>query len=610
MFSTAIFRVDLIRNSRRLRHFIIRVVYALGLLMVMGWIYAEMFNSYSNVNERSQLANFAAAFFITFAWLQLIGVVLMTPGLMANIIAEERQRRTIDYLLTSELSNFEIVMGKLMARLLYMTQFLIVSLPILAILQLLGGIETESLLLVFALGVSTMVFIACVSLLISATHERTQTAIGRCYFVVLLGLLLPFLLSWVVMFVAAVSTGSPSVLYWYWDVIGYYLFAWNPFYVMTEQFWVMAMSGQTGRFLDAGTVFTMIGYHAAISAVCVAITVYRLRRSVVNSKAVAAPKARGESRRWWRFQLSDTNPMFWKEMHLAGSSAGRTWIGWFLALLGPVLWLGLSGFMYVYDWMLYFQYNSLYGRHSSNEPSFYGMWVITSGVIFGMLACLVASVRGASSVASERERDTWLSLIASPLSGTQIVWAKIAGALWGTRWLAVVMALLLIALIPRDLQFMPSLILFPVTAFTLVFFFAALGVRFSLTSSTSTKAIGWTLAVAFTVSGLYLMCCMPIFFAGPGDESLLVIFSPCVPFLLSCSLIAGPVLNDGYVEEAIVAAYVIGTVGYLIAAFVIANSTAFNFDELVGRVTRRADGGLRPYRQPSPPPSLPPMPPV
>lgn len=606
MFSTAIFRVDLIRNSRRLRHFIIRVVYALGLLMVMGWIYAEMVDSYSNVNERTQLANFAAAFFITFAWLQLIGVVLMTPGLMANIIAEERQRQTIDYLLTSRLSNFEIVMGKLMARLLYMTQFLIVSLPILAILQLLGGIETESLLLVFAIGVSTMIFIACVSLLISATHERTQTAIGRCYFVVFLGLLTPFLFSWVVLFVSAVTTGSPGGMYWFWDSLGYYLFAWNPFYVMTEQFWVVASTGKVGRFLELESVLTMIGYHMAISAVCVGITVFRLRRSVVHSRVTAAPKPRVEQRRWWRFQLSDANPIFWKEMHLAGSAAGRTWIGWFFALLGPVLWLVLSGFMYVYDWILYFHYNQMWGHNRSYEPGFYGMWVMTSGVIFGLLACLVASVRGASSVASERERDTWLSLIATPLSGTQIIWAKIAGAMWGTRWLAVVMALLLIALIPRDLYFVPSLILFPLTAFILVFFFAALGVRFSLTSSTSTKAIGWTLAVGFTVSGLYLLCCMPIFFSGSGDDGLIIIFSPCIPFLLSCSLIAGPVMLDGHLEEMVVVAFVIGNVGYFIAAMVIANSTALGFDELVGRVTRRPDGGLRPYREPSPPPQQPP----
>ena len=43
---------------------------------------------------------------------------------------------------------------------------------------------------------------------------------------------------------------------------------------------------------------------------------------------------------------------------------------------------------------------------------------------------------------AERERDTWISLVATPLTGREIVRAKLLGAVWGVRHAAAVAALL------------------------------------------------------------------------------------------------------------------------------------------------------------------------
>ena len=45
----------------------------------------------------------------------------------------------------------------------------------------------------------------------------------------------------------------------------------------------------------------------------------------------------------------------------------------------------------------------------------------------------------AAGVVAEREEDTWTSLIATPLSGEEILRAKMFGAVWGTRWLGVLL---------------------------------------------------------------------------------------------------------------------------------------------------------------------------
>ena len=52
-----------------------------------------------------------------------------------------------------------------------------------------------------------------------------------------------------------------------------------------------------------------------------------------------------------------------------------------------------------------------------------------------VLGGLGAAIAAACGITSEREQDTWISLISTPLSGEEIVRAKMIGAAWRMRWL-------------------------------------------------------------------------------------------------------------------------------------------------------------------------------
>ena len=52
---------------------------------------------------------------------QEILVLLLTPALVAGVIADEKQRKTLHYLMASQLTSAEIVLGKLLVRMLYVT---------------------------------------------------------------------------------------------------------------------------------------------------------------------------------------------------------------------------------------------------------------------------------------------------------------------------------------------------------------------------------------------------------------------------------------------------------------------------------------------------------
>ena len=70
-------------------------------------------------SEFNFLAETAEEIFSTFLTTQVVAVLALTPAMVAGTIADEKQRKTLHYLLASQLSSLEIVGGKLAARLLH-----------------------------------------------------------------------------------------------------------------------------------------------------------------------------------------------------------------------------------------------------------------------------------------------------------------------------------------------------------------------------------------------------------------------------------------------------------------------------------------------------------
>ena len=107
---------------------------------------------------------------------QEILVLVLTPALVAGVIADEKQRKTLHYLMASRLTSAEIVLGKLLVRMLYVTVLLGVSLPVLSLLVLLGGVDPLLVLLSCGATLSTGWFLASLSIWVSTIARRVREA--------------------------------------------------------------------------------------------------------------------------------------------------------------------------------------------------------------------------------------------------------------------------------------------------------------------------------------------------------------------------------------------------------------------------------------------------
>lgn len=137
-----VFSREVATAPRRLRFYLFRAGYpaALLLLMCTAW---QVLAGTRVVQGAGEFARFGAILFQILAPLQLT-IVLFSGALMAaSAVAREKDRRTFDLLLLTNLTNSELVLGKLLASLLSILLMIGASIPLFLLSMLFGGISPE-----------------------------------------------------------------------------------------------------------------------------------------------------------------------------------------------------------------------------------------------------------------------------------------------------------------------------------------------------------------------------------------------------------------------------------------------------------------------------------
>ncbi len=299
MLAGPIFSLETVTSARRPRYFVVRVLYAIALLVALCSVYS-MWSSFERKLTYHDFAEFGAAFFNSFAALQLLIVVGLGPGLVAGTIAQERERRTIEYLFATDLSDSEIVLGKLTARLLLLFYLVLVGLPILSIAMLLGGISPTRLALVFLMTASSMLMITGLSMAVSVWTPRARDAITRTYLLVLALLVLPPL-----------ATGVRGLVPYWLDVVLSPLVSAG---LLVNPLWTLAQWGTPDPVGLSGVwsaAWPLVTSQLAIGGISLAAAVWGVRR--VHLKHSSRGKTSLAWPRLWRPQLEE-HPMIWKEL--------------------------------------------------------------------------------------------------------------------------------------------------------------------------------------------------------------------------------------------------------------------------------------------------------
>jgi hypothetical protein len=121
-----------------------------------------------------------------FAVLQLTLTLFFAPIFTAASVAHEKDRRTFILLLMTDLSDLEVVLGKLLAGLMNILAMLAAGTGLLAICMLLGGISFGQVLTLFAVTASSGVAGGAMGTLVALWRDRTFQSISLTILMVVL----------------------------------------------------------------------------------------------------------------------------------------------------------------------------------------------------------------------------------------------------------------------------------------------------------------------------------------------------------------------------------------------------------------------------------------
>ena len=573
-----VFKTELVSAARQRRYFWLRGVFAALLLFVL-WICVTGSHSIDQGLTTKQAASLANTFFVSFAWLSMLLTLLVVPAIAAGAIATERERRTIEYLFATDLSNAEIVLSKLFGKLLIVGKLLVVALPVLAIFRLMGGIEGSILLWYFAALASTATLFTVGAVTISVWSPRARDAVIRVYLVEAVVLLLPWLMVSLQVFM---PTGSPAIdwLLGWVVILGGWGISINPFTILA------LVSNGFGPGMGVQTTWGPIWIQLGLSAVLCLVAVLAVRR--VHLRAISSSGASDKKRKWELPQFRPAlgaHPMMWKEMFARSAATklgllGRISLGVIvLAALGTAIVSYLSVVFEYYGPYNYRNKGSMYLDMSASLAT-----MLSSGMV------LLMGLRAASLITYEKERDCWLSLISTPLTGNEIVYAKALGNLYAFRWLLapiVIIWLLQLSLSPEFILAIP----FHLATLAVTGLFATLvGLNFSIQFKSSLKAIGGTIATVGFVAGGYLMCCcVPLAVSSGGEDIFKLAVSGCIPFL---QWAPAHIVVEGVDEydSFILVDYILGMIFYGVTCGVLYGNLINNFEQIVGRTHRPEPG--------------------
>jgi ABC-type transport system involved in multi-copper enzyme maturation permease subunit len=408
-----------------------------------------------------------------------------------------------------------------------------------------GGISPERLLMSFVITLSTMVSVATLGMAISVTAPRVRDAIGRIYVILFALLVLPTIV--VQTFLSTMQFSLRGSQPWWVDLVREVnrpLVDANPLATLFAAV-VRPPYGSTIWTDRWEPVFTMVGYQAVFSALMAAFALWGVRRIHLASVSKVPSK--------WRFRLRllprrgiGNFPMIWKESR--ASESGGNW-----GIAGQIAVVLIVGVILAFVVWTFF-------TEQFNE--FQGMAVAMST----LLACgglLMTGARAACSITGERERDTWVTLLSTPIESNEIISSKIIGSIWAYRSGVMALAMIWILQIIHDPYAVLGVVLMAGTLAVLLVFASSLGTLYSLSLRNSARSIGATLGTMLAIGGGYMMCCGPVMMIGRGGE---FIISACVPFLLAFpggAIVRAPNEPPG----EMVVAYIFGTFCYAIGGF-------------------------------------------
>src|SRR5438105_3191271 len=179
-------------GGKRKRDLLFRCVYLGVLLFLVCFL---LLQSSGSMTDLAQMSKQSTEIFFYMSYVQLGLVALLAPIFTAGAITQEKDSQTYDILLSTPLTNGQIVLGSLLSRLFFVLALLVSGIPIFSITQIFGGVAVSSISLSFLIASATAFVTAALAMAIATFKVGTRRTIFSFYLFVMIYLVGLFLLD-------------------------------------------------------------------------------------------------------------------------------------------------------------------------------------------------------------------------------------------------------------------------------------------------------------------------------------------------------------------------------------------------------------------------------
>lgn len=469
-----IFDKELRVSSRRRRNYILRFFYpiCLTLFVALVWVYTVDISG-SVVYRASRMAEAATTIIATIIGFQFVAIQIIAVIMLSSAISDEIQHQTLGTLMTTPISSFQIVLGKLFSKLLQLILLLVISLPLMAIVRVFGGVPWKFVVTGLCITLTAGLFAGSLSLFLSVGLSRAYAVMIKTFFLLF-------------------------VLFAFVPVLGYYLFDkllpsmstetqftllmyFNPFVALQYSFNRMAMPV---GFTFHWPIHCLIMLTA--STLLLAYTIRVVRRIAIRQatgdlnlsrKKIRSGKSKNSSSQSHPPVVSSATlrpvkgqAVCWKESRTSLIKGGRR--------------KGMIGLAAAVIALL-----ATYGMQWHNRILDEGYVHNTYISIFMFMGLIYTIVISATSITTEKESRTWPLLLTTTLNDWQILFGKAYGVLRRCLpiWLFLIGHLLLF--IARKYIHVLALVYMPLVIISTLVFLMGSGLYFSARCKRTSSAV-------------------------------------------------------------------------------------------------------------------------
>jgi ABC-type transport system involved in multi-copper enzyme maturation permease subunit len=583
-------------GGKRSRHHWARVVYLVVLFVVMLVVGTSGLRT--GAASLAELAKQATQTFMAVSLVQLFLMSFIAPVFTAGAITQEKDANTFHILLTTPLTNAQIVLGSLFSRLLFVWVLLLAGLPIFCITMLYGGVTQREVFESFALAACTGLVTGSLAISISVVKIGTRRTIfsfflGVAVYILALGVfgLSPY--GWLPE--APFEIGQSWKMSWLAPV--------HPFLallVVTGNTPAPPLSdvyhyGWPWRWMLAYPQYGYMLTTTLASVAMILLSLFFVRRGAKEGELTLWGRIRGvfvrtdptgerrqKPRRVWK------NPIAWREAATRASAAGRSTLRW-VFIIGGVL-AGL---------ILLIAHEKGWAGLDPTKPALTRTWLTTMTWIELAVILLVVTNTAATTLTREKETLTIELLLVTPLTSKYIVAGMLRGLVSFVIPLISVPTATLLLFVFADffhagnakVTTPEALLLVPVQMTAFVAVAAMIGLQFSLLSKKTVQAVMISTAIVMGASGLLVGCALALSEGGAIVSSVVLPFTPFhgvqalidyrVAFRSETGAITEPALIAARTIRLITSVIAVGA--YAAVTYSLYNNMVRNFDMTVRR---------------------------